>query len=138
LPYISDRSRGECGAHAVIETADYLRDAKAAGMTDAERRTVVMTLAAIPNAGVDIPGTGGARKLRVAGRGKGKSGGYRVITFYTGRDIPVFLLNVFSKGDRVDLSQAERNELRRELAGLADDYRKGVHSRVESRKPHTR
>ncbi len=85
-----------------------------------------------------FPGPGGARKLRVAGRGKGKSGGYRVITFYTGRDIPVFLLNVFSKGDRVDLSQAERNELRRELAGLADDYRKGVHSRVESRKPHTR
>jgi hypothetical protein len=54
-----------------------------------------------------------------------------VITFYTGRDIPVFLLNVFSKGDRVDLSQKERNELRRELAGLANDYRKGVRARVK-------
>ena len=54
-----------------------------------------------------------------------------MITFYTGKDIPVFLLNVFSKGDRVDLSQKERNELRRELAGLADDYRKGVRARVK-------
>ena len=59
-----------------------------------------------------------------------------MITFLTGSDVPVFLLNVFSKGDRVDLSQAERNELRKELAGLAEDYRKGVHAHVESRKPH--
>jgi hypothetical protein len=71
--------------------------------------------------------------VRFAGRGKGKSGGYRVITFYSGRDVPVFLLNVFAKGDRVDLSQAERNELRKALAGLADDYRRGVRLYVESR-----
>jgi hypothetical protein len=127
----------EATTHAVIETADYLADAKAAGMTETERKTVVMMLAATPDAGVEIPGTGGARKVRVAGRGKGKSGGYRIITFYTGRDVPVFLLNVFSKGDRVDLSQAERNELRKELAGLAEDYRNGARARVESRKPHT-
>lgn len=95
-----------------------------------------MMLAADPVAGVDIPGTGGARKVRVAARGKGKSGGYRVITFYTGRDVPVFLLNVFSKGDRVDLSQAERNDLRKELSGLADDYRAGVQAHVEGRKPY--
>ena len=113
-----------------------MSDAKAAGMTDAEREAVVMTFAIMPDAGVEVPGTGGARKLRVAGRGKGKSGGYRVITFYTGRDVPVFLLNVFSKGDRVDLSQAERNELRKELAGLADDYRKGGRTRVKGRKPY--
>ncbi len=90
-------------------------------------------LAANPRAGDEIPGTGGARKLRVAGRGKGKSGGYRVITFYSGDDLPVFLLNVFAKGDRIDLSQADRNELRRELAGLADDYREGVRSNVQRR-----
>jgi hypothetical protein len=100
-------------------------------MTVVERDEVLTTLADTPDAGVEIPGIGGARKLRVVGRGKGKSGGYRVITFYTGRDIPVFLLNVFSKGDRVDLSQKERNELRRELAGLANDYRKGVRARVK-------
>jgi hypothetical protein len=137
LPYILQaRPGGEDATHAVIETADYLSDAKAAGMADVEREAVIMMLAANPGAGLEIPGTGGARKIRVAGRGKGKSGGYRVITFYSGRDVPVFLLNVFSKGDRVDLSQAERNLLRKELAGLAEDYRTGVHARVESWKPH--
>jgi hypothetical protein len=123
--------------HAVIETLDYLSDAKAAGMSDSERDAVIMMLANNPKAGVEIPGAGGARKVRIAGRGKGKSGGYRVITFYSGSSIPVFLLNVFSKGDRVDLSQAQRNEIRKELAALAQDYRAGVQSRVERRKPHT-
>lgn len=127
----------EAATHAVVETRDYLADAKSAGMTDAEREAVVAVLSMHPDAGAEIPGTGGARKLRVAGRGKGKSGGYRVITVYSGRDLPVFLLNVFGKGERVDLSQAERNELRKALASLADEYREGVQARVEGRKPYT-
>ena len=49
-----------------------------------------------------------------------------MITFFSGPDVPVFLLNVFAKGDRVDLTQAERNAMRDELAGLADDYGKGA------------
>jgi hypothetical protein len=118
---------------AVIETPIFLADAKAAGITDEERSRIVSHVARTPNSGAEIPGTGGARKLRFAGRGKGKSGGYRVITFYSGPDVPVFLLNVFAKRDRVDLSQTERNELRKELAGLADDYRRGVRNYVESR-----
>jgi hypothetical protein len=60
--------------------------------------------------------------LRV--RGKGKSGGYRVITFYSGEDVPVFLLNVFAKNEKTDLTQAERNELKTVLAALADAYRR--------------
>jgi len=119
--------------HTVVESPDYLADAKAAGMTGAEREAVVSYLTGNPTAGDEIPGTGGARKLRFAGRGKGKSGGYRVITFYSGMDIPVFLLNVFAKGDRVDIAQSERNEMRRQLAGLASDYRKGVRQIVKGR-----
>jgi hypothetical protein len=119
--------------HAVIETPDFIADAKDAGVTDEERRKIIDTLAKNPTAGDEIKGTGGARKVRFAARGKGKSGGYRVICFYSGLDVPVFLLNVFAKGDRVDLSQAERNEMRKELAGLAEDYRRGVRLYVDSR-----
>ena len=46
-----------------------------------------------------------------------------MITYFGGTDIPVFLLAVFAKGDKVNLSPAERNALRDELAGLARDYR---------------
>lgn len=109
----------------VVETPDYLSDARVAGLVEADRARIVLLVSQDPTAGDPIVGTGGARKIRVAGRGKGKSGGYRVITFFGGEDIPVFLLAVFSKGDKVNLSKAERNDLRNELAGLAEDYRQG-------------
>src|SRR5688572_4247527 len=83
----------------VIETPEYLRRLKSARITEGERVSIVEYVARHPNAGDEIPGTGGARKIRFAGRGKGKSGGYRVVTFYTGPDIPVFLISVFAKGD---------------------------------------
>ena len=108
----------------VVETEFYLRDARATGLSDDERKRIVDIIAANPDAGHEIPGTGGARKVRFAGKGKGKSGGYRVITFYSGKDIPVFLLNVFAKNEKTDLSQAERNQLKTVLAALADAYRR--------------
>jgi hypothetical protein len=108
----------------VIETESFVRDAKSVGLSDEERDAIVNFVAANPDAGDEIKGTGGARKLRFAGKGKGKSGGYRVITFYSGDDIPVFLLNVFAKNEKVDLSQAERNELKAVLTVLADSYRR--------------
>jgi hypothetical protein len=110
--------------HTVIETEIYLRDAKAAGLSDDERQRIVDFIAANADAGREIPGTGGARKVRFAGKGKGKSGGYRIITFYTGKDIPVFLLNVFAKNEKADLSQKERNELKAVLGQLANAYRR--------------
>ncbi len=118
---------------AVIETPTYLRDAEDAGLSEADRDAIVMFLAANPDAGVVIRGTGGARKVRFAGRGKGKSGGYRVITFFSGPEIPVFLLAMLSKGERADLSQNERNELKRELSALVDDYTRGVREHVKAR-----
>lgn len=109
--------------HTVVETADYLRDAKDAGLTEQERQRIIAWLATHPDSGDEIKGTGGARKVRFAGKGKGKSGGYRVISFYSGPNIPVFLLNVFAKGERVNLTQSERNELRDVLSALIKNYR---------------
>lgn len=109
---------------SVVETAAYLKDAKQAGLSEKERVAIVDFIAKNPESGDEIKGTGGARKVRFAGKGKGKSGGYRVITFFSGVDIPVFLLNVFAKNERVDLTQAERNEFRDTLGALATAYRK--------------
>jgi len=61
-----------------------------------------------------IPGTGGLRKLRVsdASKGKGKRGGYRVIYL----DLPevkrTFLLGLYGKGEKADLSQDEKKVLK--------------------------
>ena len=53
-------------------------------------------------------------------------GGYRVITFYSGADLPVFLLTVFAKGERSDLTKAERNALAQLTKALVDGYRRGA------------
>ena len=83
-------------------------------------------IATNPRIGVEISGTGGARKLRVAGRGKGKSGGFRVITFYSGEDVPVFLLTLYSKVEKANLSRAERNQRKSILTDIVRAYRRGV------------
>lgn len=103
-PYIT-------GMHTVIETPDYLREASKYGLDEEDRAELVTFLASEPDAGQPIPGTGGYRKLRLAGRGKGKSGGYRVITFFTGPNIPVFLITIYSKGEQDDLSPSQKRTM---------------------------
>lgn len=91
-------------------------------MTEEEISNLVDMLAANPEAGDVIKGTGGCRKVRVAGRGKGKSGGYRTITFFSGPNLPLFLITVFSKGECDDLSQSERNLLSKITSQIVEVY----------------
>jgi hypothetical protein len=112
--------------HTVCELHSFRRAAAEAGMTEDEIRRLIDYLAQNPTAGDEMSGTGGCRKVRVAGRGKGKSGGYRTITFYTGVEVPVFLITVFSKGERANLTQGERNSLARITADLVVEYRRRV------------
>lgn len=90
----------------VIETQTFLKDAEDAGIAEEERLAIVNLVAADPTQGDLMTGTGGVRKLRVAGRGKGKSGGYRIVTYFATADVPVLLLAVIDKGERANLSSA--------------------------------
>ena len=98
--------------HTVVETESYLRAAKGAKMSEDEMTAAVDLVATDPEVGDVMQGTGGVRKVRLAGRGKGKSGGYRIVYFFGGGDIPIFLLTVFGKGEKANLTQGERNALR--------------------------
>jgi hypothetical protein len=91
----------------VAFTAGFLAQAKAEGMTEVDLTALAQILAANPEAGDLIVGSGGCRKLRLGGRGKGKSGGYRVVTFFARRAMPVYVLAVLSKGSRQNFSDAE-------------------------------
>lgn len=79
-------------------------------------------LASNPKAGNMIQGTGGIRKLRWASKGKGKSGGSRVIYFYYNEDVPLFLLTIFGKNEKINLTKAERNELHKLVKELIKNY----------------
>jgi hypothetical protein len=115
----------------VIETTSFRKGSEEIGMSDEERESITLFISQNPKSGDIIPGTGGARKLRFPFGGKGKSGGCRVITYFAAEDVPVFLLDVFSKSVRINLSQSERNELKKELSGLAQDYRNTMSQRMK-------
>lgn len=69
---------------SVVETPAYLDDAKAVGLSQDERAEIVDYIARNPEAGDVIKGSGGTRKVRFAVKGKGKSGGVRLITYFGG------------------------------------------------------
>jgi hypothetical protein len=120
--------------HTVIETADYLQDAKDAGLSAGEMAAIIEIISSDPKAGDVMVGTGGARKLRFGAGGTGKRGGVRTVHYFGGDDVPVFMLAVIKKGDRENLSKAECNALRKELQGIAHAYRMSVKVRAARRR----
>ena len=90
----------------VIETKAYTAVADKL-LSEDERARIAVTLAHHPTAGTVIPGGNGIRKLRVALEGRGKRGGARVIYYYHDEDVPLFLLHLFAKNEREDLTAAE-------------------------------
>ena len=50
-----------------------------------------------------VRGTGGFRKVRVARKGMGKSGGARVVYIWRNERFPVFLITVFPKNEKENL-----------------------------------
>lgn len=96
--------------HTIVELPEFQRKSDKL-LKDTERHSIINYLAAHPAAGDIIQGTGGIRKLRWAAQGKGKSGGVRVIYYYHNETMPLFILTVFGKGEKANLTKNERNVL---------------------------
>lgn len=91
-------------------------------MSDEEMQAAVDTVAADPEAGAIMQGCGGARKFRYAKPGRGKSGSYRIVTYYAGENMPVFMITLFGKGEKSNLSDAEKNAVAKLTKTLRDQY----------------
>ncbi len=105
----------------VVETNTFV--ARAAGrMTETERFAAIDMIARDPDRGVVIEGGAGIRKVRFAVGARGKSGDVRVIYYYGDPRRPVFLLTVFAKNERDNLSKAERNALAKAAKAIAQNY----------------
>lgn len=101
----------------VVATTGYDRRARKL-LTALERQTVELEIALAPEAWPVIPGTGGARKARVSRGGKGKSGGARVIyCVWLGENV-LYLLDIYAKGEKENLTHAEKNAIRKFLESL--------------------
>jgi hypothetical protein len=108
----------------VVETPEFLSATRKLLDGD-ERAALVDYLAHNPMAGDLIRGAGGVRKLRWGLEGRGKRGGARMIYFHHSAGLPLFLLTAYAKNVRADLSQADRNDLRRLTKLLVESYGKG-------------
>jgi hypothetical protein len=91
----------------VAETAVFMRQA-ASVWTDEDRSAFVDFIARNPEAGDLIPQSGGVRKVRWGRQGSGKRGGVRVIYFYHNADMPLYLMMIYAKAQRDDLSPDAR------------------------------
>lgn len=108
--------------HAVVEMEEFIKCSEKIGMTDDERFDLISYLADNPDAGDEIKGTGGMRKLRVAGKGKGKSGGYRVITFFSGENIPVFLISAYAKNQKENINAQDKKYYKQIACAIVEAY----------------
>ena len=105
----------------IVELPEFLRKSEKL-LTASQRIDIINYLAAHPAAGDIMQGTGGIRKLRWSAHGRGKSGGIRIIYYYHNESIPLFLLTVFGKGEKANLSKGERNELAKFTSLLIKSY----------------
>ena len=105
----------------IVELPEFIRKSNRL-LSNTEKTGIINYLAAHPTSGTVMKGTGGIRKLRWAAQGKGKSGGVRIIYYFQNESIPLFLLTIFGKGEKSNLSPTERNTLSQITANLVKSY----------------
>jgi mRNA-degrading endonuclease RelE of RelBE toxin-antitoxin system len=96
----------------IVELVSFQNDADKI-FSDEEREDLSDFISANPVFGDIIPGTGGLRKLRWRARGSGKRGGARIIYYFHDLNMPVFLLAVYAKGEKMNLTMHERELMQR-------------------------
>ena len=101
-----------------IQTSVFTCEWEGLGFNDTDLRRLENELLQNPKVGKVIQGTGRMRKMRFAFKGRGKSGSTRVC--YVDFEIKetIFLLAVFAKNELENLSQAERNILKKQIDEL--------------------
>ncbi len=106
----------------IVELPEYKKQVQK-HLSKSDSDLLINYLAEHPKAGDVIQGTGGIRKLRWAKSGSGKSGGVRVVYYYHNESMPLFLLSLFGKNEKANLTNAERNLLAKFTSILVKNYR---------------
>ena len=106
----------------VVETPGYLKAAESL-FSETEREQIVAMVAADPECGEVMPGTGGFRKARVARSGMGKRGGSRLVYIFRNETFPIFLITVYPKNEKDNLTKQERNILAKRADEIFAKYR---------------
>ena len=76
-----------------------------------EYEDLISYLARYHDAGDEIPGTGGVRKLRFAAFGRGKSGGVRAIYYFYNANTPLYAIFLYGKNEQTDLTPQQKRDV---------------------------
>jgi hypothetical protein len=106
--------------HAVGDQTAYLAAAKNAGMSAEEQAGVVDPIVANPGGGQDHAGMRWREETARHQAGQGQVSRYRVITYFGGDEVPVFLLTVFPKNMKSNLTKVEQNAFAKATKTLVD------------------
>ena len=96
----------------IIEISVFTRSVKKL-LSDDEYKELQLELVINPLAGAQIPRGGGLRKLRWHREARGKSGGVRLIYYYVASDSQIYMLVIYAKGRKDDLTPGELVTLRK-------------------------
>ena len=106
----------------IVELASFVRDT-ADHLSESEKDELKVYLAAHPESGVVVPGTGGVRKLRWAASGRGKRGGGRVIYYFGDLEMPLYLFKFFVKAAKADLKAKEKKDLSNVVRAIIAEHK---------------
>jgi mRNA-degrading endonuclease RelE of RelBE toxin-antitoxin system len=95
----------------IIETSVFTRRVTSL-LTDVEYGELQSTLVENPGMGSVIPGSGGLRKIRWSGSGRGKRGGLRIIYYWATARQQILMLFIFAKNEQDDLTPDQRKMLK--------------------------
>jgi hypothetical protein len=107
-----------------IQTPGFVASAERVGFSDEDLQELEQTIMDRPNAGAVMPGTGGVRKIRFAPSAwhTGKSGATRVC-YVVIVDAFCYMIAAYAKADQGNLSQSERNVIRKYVEILKQGHR---------------
>lgn len=109
-----------------IEAIEFTKKWHSIGLTDDDLKELQLLLLENPKAGPVMKGTGGLRKIRFSLPNSGKSGGIRVCYIDLETVQIVYLIDVFAKNEKENLTQSERNEIKKAIESLKRSIEKGV------------
>ena len=101
----------------LFTTRTYERAVRAL-VSEEVRKDMEAAIVADPGRALVIRGTGGIRKLRWGGSGRGKRGGIRTIYFYHAGPEAIYLLTAYAKADRDDLTPTDKKALSRLVTAI--------------------
>ena len=110
-----------------IQTLEFSRRWEELGFTDDDLRKLEFEIMGDPDKFPIMRGTGGLRKARFASDKKGKSGGARVCFVDFFMEETVFLITVYGKKEKDNLSMKERNDIKKALEILKKNIGGGYH-----------